>query len=104
MFKTFLKHCIYEKCINVLFDSIGFNFFSKPNETREQFLERFTKDIIHKKDFFIRRGNVMVNNPTYAMAVKELAGIKRPKMNTAELKDYYNTRDQIRKEMSRCYA
>ena len=89
MIKTVVKHFIYEKCINVLMDTIAFNFLAKPTESREEFLTRLTGNATKNKDFFIDRtlpnGDVIrIPNPKYTTALRELVEIKESRMTSEE--------------------
>lgn len=77
MIKVLLKHLIYEKCIDILFDSIFMNFVVPSGETREKWLENYLINLAKSNDSpFIYDGGTCRLNPYVKKAMTELKAIK----------------------------
>ena len=99
MINIFIKHWLYEKCINIIFDNIFINFIADPLDIREKELEKYLRGGVDfvKNDTILPDGTlnrVMTIDPNYSKALHELKDIqiKKGTFNPIPLP----TRDKIR--------
>ena len=102
MLKTFLKHFVYEQCIDILFDRICMNFMTDPKIDREKWLRDYMDHLHKTKEYIIpidKRDGIftMGLNPYFTKAMKELKElrIQNGTMTPKEL----NERDEIKERL-----
>jgi len=77
MIKILLKHFIYEKCIDVLFDNIFFNFVVPDKKDRERWLENYVRNVRKsEKDYLLYEGRSVKIDPYLRKALTELKTIQ----------------------------